>query len=224
MDIPKFRTDLKNKDFSGALSTIQKFNQLPDTFQDSQFEQLFPNLPDEDNEMSLFMHVIFTKNLNCIQACLQPYLKNKKLVRKIVNFTCHQHLYTPLMMAVITGSLETVQFLMKHGADKTSVNKINKTACELAAFTGQNEIAAFISNYFDVTSNDKLYKNFSKEELDLLSETNLAPANLALNYLPLVETGKIDKGHLKAWVGVLAVSLRLILGFWLPKKPLAKIP
>ena len=52
---------------------------------------------------------------------------------------------------------------------------------DLAAFTGQSEIAAFLSNYYDSS------KIKSKKTLALLSETNLAPANIALNHLKNID-------------------------------------
>jgi len=144
MDIDAFLKKLKVKDVNYCLDKIKHYNETSSTsIPSTDSLKLLPNLPDAENEMSILMHTIFTGNLNLVEELLKPFIKNEQILTKIVNFTIHKHNYTPLMMAVITGKIEIVKLLMQCGADKAAKNKVDKTAIDLAAFTGVPEIAAF---------------------------------------------------------------------------------
>lgn len=175
MDSAEYQKCLKSKNYEQAIHLINSsLKNNP--------EQNLCNQPDPENEMTLLMHTIFTGNLPCVN-CLLATAANKK---EAVNYTIHKNDYTPLMMSTLSGNLELVKMLLQAGANKSARSSIGKTAAELAAFTGQSEIAALLSNYY---SNEKVT---CAEVKRLLAETNLAPSNVALNY----DLAKIDVDQL----------------------------
>ena len=126
---------------------------------------------DPQGEMTIFMHAIHTGQLDLVKAILAS-IKNKK---EIINYTIHEAGYTPLMMSVLTGNADLVRYLLDNGADRNVKNKIDKSAAELAAFTGHNEIAAIITSRIDKVISCPFIS-------ELVTETCLAPAFIALKY------------------------------------------
>jgi len=160
--IQQFQDFLKSKNYEACLNFINEH----------QSENLC-DLPDPENEMTLFMHTVFTGKLFLVKPMLSTAIDKKYSV----NFTIHKNNYTPLMMSTLTNKIEVVKYLLENGADTSARSSINKTAAELAAFTGHSEIAALLSNFYytDVKMSDTMKK--------LVAETNLAPANIALRYM-----------------------------------------
>ncbi|XP_074652447.1 ankyrin repeat and MYND domain-containing protein 2-like [Tubulanus polymorphus] len=71
-----------------------------------------------------------------------------------VNSHKHDHGYTTLMFAALTGKEDVVTLILEAGAVKSETNKVHRTAGQMAAFVGQHRVATLINNFF------------SREELD----------------------------------------------------------
>ncbi|XP_071044027.1 ankyrin repeat and MYND domain-containing protein 2 [Parasteatoda tepidariorum] len=67
-----------------------------------------------------------------------------------VNATTHVSRYSALTFASLSGNIDVVNLLLEHGASTTSVNSINKTASQMAAFVGNHHIVSIINNYLPI--------------------------------------------------------------------------
>merc|ERR1711953_865981 len=85
------------------------------------------DLPDPENEMTLFMHTVFSGQLDIVKAMLSTAVDKKASV----NFTIHKNAYTPLMMSTLTNNINVVRYLLENGADTSAQSSIGKTAGEL---------------------------------------------------------------------------------------------
>ncbi|CAF1330102.1 unnamed protein product [Didymodactylos carnosus] len=81
----------------------------------------------------------------------------KYLLKHGANVNDHEHDqgYTALMFAALSGNSQVVQVLLEAGAKPHQTNRINRTAAQLAAFTGQRQCVDTINNY--VTLDDLKY-------------------------------------------------------------------
>ncbi|KAG1701331.1 Ankyrin repeat and MYND domain-containing protein 2 [Nymphon striatum] len=77
-----------------------------------------------------------------------------------VNLNTHDHKYTALMFAALSGKLDCVSFLLENGASTTPVNSIGRTAAQLAAFISNHDVVSLINNFM------------SKEEIDYFTVPN----------------------------------------------------
>lgn len=182
--IKQYQDFLKTKNYEGCLNFISEH----------QSTENLCDLPDPENEMTLFMHTVFTGQLFLVK----PMLSTAADKKASVNFTIHKNDYTPLMMSTLTNKIEVVKYLLENGADTSLRSSINKTAAELAAFTGHSEIAALLSNFYQ--TDVKMSKTMTK----LVAETNLAPSNIALRYMtqlddPVNKEQLMDIYQKEAW-------------------------
>lgn len=60
---------------------------------------------------------------------------------------------TPLHIATKQGEVDSVAYLIQHGADTDAIDHLNRTACSLARFLGHTEVANFLGAYKE---NEKL--------------------------------------------------------------------
>ncbi|CAL1292895.1 unnamed protein product [Larinioides sclopetarius] len=67
-----------------------------------------------------------------------------------VNLTKHVSRYSALTFAGLSGKADVVRLLLEHGASTTSVNSINKTAAQMAAFVGNHHIVSIINNFIPI--------------------------------------------------------------------------
>ncbi|CAF0895510.1 unnamed protein product [Adineta steineri] len=79
------------------------------------------------------------------------------LLKHGANVNDHEHDqgYTALMFGALSGNTEVVRILLEAGAKTHQINRIGRTASQLAAFTGQKQCVDTINNY--VTLDDLKY-------------------------------------------------------------------
>ncbi|GFS29352.1 ankyrin repeat and MYND domain-containing protein 2 [Trichonephila inaurata madagascariensis] len=68
-----------------------------------------------------------------------------------VNLTKHVSQYSALTFAALSGNPDVVNLLLQYGAITTSVNSINKTAAQMAAFVGNHYIVSVINNFIPIS-------------------------------------------------------------------------
>lgn len=62
--------------------------------------------------------------------------------------TCqHEHAYTALHFAALSGNSDLCHLLMSHGARLTATNSVGRTAAQMAAFVGNHNCVATINNF-----------------------------------------------------------------------------
>ncbi|CAF3447993.1 unnamed protein product [Rotaria sp. Silwood2] len=77
-----------------------------------------------------------------------------------VNDHEHDQGYTALMFGALSGNNEVVRILLEAGAKPHQTNRINRTAAQLAAFTGQKQCVDTINNYVTLEDlNKRKYNN-----------------------------------------------------------------
>ncbi|KAK8389042.1 hypothetical protein O3P69_020779 [Scylla paramamosain] len=109
-----------------------------------------------------------------------------------VNSDSHDHRYSPLHFAALSGNVEAVQHLLTAGARTYHTNTLGRTATQMAAFVGNHAVVALINNYVpmcDVTQytqpsglekEAKLPSSAAKAVYDLIMQVNLHPVRIAL--------------------------------------------
>ncbi|MPC89670.1 Ankyrin repeat and MYND domain-containing protein 2 [Portunus trituberculatus] len=109
-----------------------------------------------------------------------------------VNSDSHDHRYSPLHFAALSGNIEAVRHLLTAGARTYHTNTLGRTATQMAAFVGNHAVVALINNYVplsDVTQyttpsglekEAKLPSIAAKAVYDLIMQVNLHPVRIAL--------------------------------------------
>lgn len=64
-----------------------------------------------------------------------------------VNACQHEHAYTALHFAALSGNAELCHLLMSHGARLTATNSVGRTPAQMAAFVGNHNCVAAINNF-----------------------------------------------------------------------------
>lgn len=74
----------------------------------------------------------------------------KLLLRHGADVNCHQHEhgYTALMFAALSGNKDITWVMLEAGAETDVVNSVGRTAAQMAAFVGQHDCVAIINNFF----------------------------------------------------------------------------
>ncbi|XP_068710703.1 ankyrin repeat and MYND domain-containing protein 2-like isoform X2 [Montipora foliosa] len=67
-----------------------------------------------------------------------------------VNSNYHEHQYTALMFACLSGSVDTTRVLLEAGARVNAENNLGRTAAQLGAFVGQTDCVSLINNFLSV--------------------------------------------------------------------------
>lgn len=109
-----------------------------------------------------------------------------------VNNIKHDHRYSALHFAGLSGSTECVQLLLKSGSRAYHVNTLGRTATQMAAFVGNHAVVALINNYVNYESIEyytvpqgletepKLQPVAAKPLYDLVMQVNIHPVRIAL--------------------------------------------
>ncbi|XP_044242896.1 ankyrin repeat and MYND domain-containing protein 2 isoform X3 [Ursus arctos] len=74
----------------------------------------------------------------------------KLLLRHGADVNCHQHEhgYTALMFAALSGNKDITWVMLEAGAETDVVNSVGRTAAQMAAFVGQHDCVTIINNFF----------------------------------------------------------------------------
>lgn len=141
-------------------------------------------------------------------AAYKGYYKLCKLLLDCgadVNLSEHVSRYSALTFAGLSGNADVVRLLLEHGANPTSLNSINKTAAQMAAFVGNHLIVSIINNFIPISEIHYFTKvqgleNEPKLPLEMAGivhkiaiTTNINPVRLALYVkanLSLIENAK----------------------------------
>uniref|UniRef100_A0A0N4ZF64 MYND-type domain-containing protein n=1 Tax=Parastrongyloides trichosuri TaxID=131310 RepID=A0A0N4ZF64_PARTI len=87
---------------------------------------------------------------------------NEELVEWLLAHNANPHSkanndsYTSLMFAALSGNARICQMLLEAGVNSEALNKLGKTASEMAAFTGQHECVSVINSYVSYSVVDKI--------------------------------------------------------------------
>lgn len=133
-----------------------------------------------------------------------------------VNYQGHKQGYTALMFAGLSGNLDIIELLLKNGAQTNYVNKIGRTAAQMAAFVGNHNVVAFISNFFEMEEvNVYAVKQVIPSELviplyTIFLQLNITPVKVLLSLNVEFEKHRhqsnITKGSiLESWHSVVTV-------------------
>ncbi|XP_017768768.1 PREDICTED: ankyrin repeat and MYND domain-containing protein 2 [Nicrophorus vespilloides] len=110
-----------------------------------------------------------------------------------VNKCEHEHEYSALHFAALSGNIELVHVLLANGVKVNATNSINRTAAQMAAFVGYHHIVTTINNFIpksDVDYYTVIHGQESAPHLDPeLAENfynfsllyNLHPVNIAMS-------------------------------------------
>ncbi|KAK0081420.1 hypothetical protein PV325_012209 [Microctonus aethiopoides] len=93
----------------------------------------------DDNGMSPLQHACYKGNKEIVQMLLDQGAD--------VNLCQHEHAYTALHFAALSGNAELCHLLMSYGAKLTATNSVGRTPAQMAAFVGNHSCVATINNY-----------------------------------------------------------------------------
>ncbi|KAK7085593.1 Ankyrin repeat and MYND domain-containing protein 2 [Halocaridina rubra] len=128
-----------------------------------------------------------------------------------INDDSHDHRYSPLHFAALSGNIETVQLLLTSGARTYHTNTLGRTATQMAAFVGNHTVVALINNYLPISDVEyytqphglekegKLPSSVSRSLYDLIMQVNLHPVKIALT----VEDSKELQNNMESAAAVL---------------------
>lgn len=66
-----------------------------------------------------------------------------------VNCHQHEHGYTALMFAALSGNKDITWVMLEAGAETDVVNSVGRTAAQMAAFVGQHDCVTIINNFLE---------------------------------------------------------------------------
>ncbi|XP_065674225.1 ankyrin repeat and MYND domain-containing protein 2 isoform X2 [Hydra vulgaris] len=154
----------------------------------------------EEDGMTALMYASYKGNEEMIEYLL--------LHGANVNSDTHKDLYTPLMFATLSGSADSVRLLLEAGAKSDTINKINRTASQLGAFTGRHDCVSIINNFVQLEDIEYYTRKQGFDEFILkehlvkplhkyLITPNLNPVKLVLyvkeNTVLLADYTSVDK-------------------------------
>ena len=103
-----------------------------------------------------------------------------------VNGGDHEHGYTTLHFAALSGAVEICRVLLEAGVKTDRVNTVKRTAAQMAGFVGNHEAVAVINNY---VPKEAVYAFTRKQPLE--DEAKL-PLALAKPLHDLVQTVRVQ--------------------------------
>lgn len=110
-----------------------------------------------------------------------------------MNICKHEHGYTSLHFAGLSGNREICHILLKAGATTTTVNTVGRTASQMAAFVGNHNCVATINNFIPksdvdyytvkqgVQENPYLPAFLTDSFHKFVTQININPVRVALN-------------------------------------------
>ena len=156
----------------------------------------------DENLMTPLQHAAYKGNKDMVQILLD-YVSSCNTLSKPINLCSfqgadpnlckHQHNYTALHFAGLSGNFEVCLALLVAGARPDVTNAVNRTASQMAAFVGHHKCVAIINNYVQKSNVDYytvahglhtkpylppyLAESFHK----LIIQVNMHPVKVALN-------------------------------------------
>ncbi|CAH2001034.1 unnamed protein product [Acanthoscelides obtectus] len=139
----------------------------------------------DGNLMSPLQHAAYKGNKEIVQLLLDQGAD--------VNFCEHQHNYTALHFAGLSGNREVVLALLLSGAKTQETNTVGRTAAQMAAFVGHHNCVAVINNYIPKSEVDyytrihglemqQYLMPFLSDSLHkFIMEVNIHPVKVVLN-------------------------------------------
>ncbi|XP_023023456.2 ankyrin repeat and MYND domain-containing protein 2 [Leptinotarsa decemlineata] len=101
-------------------------------------ENINANIVDE-NSMTPLQHAAYKGNKEIVQNLLDQGAD--------VNYSEHQHNYTALHFAGLSGKADVCYALLLSGAKTDVTNSVGRTASQMAAFVGHHDCVAIINNF-----------------------------------------------------------------------------
>ncbi|XP_044268785.1 ankyrin repeat and MYND domain-containing protein 2 [Tribolium madens] len=139
----------------------------------------------DENAMTPLQHAAYKGNKDMVQMLLD-YGADPNLCK-------HQHNYTALHFAGLSGNFEVCLALLVAGAHPEVTNAVNRTASQMAAFVGHHKCVAIINNYIPksevdyytvvqgVQTEPYLPPFLSESFHKLIIQVNVHPVKIALN-------------------------------------------
>ncbi|XP_051176721.1 ankyrin repeat and MYND domain-containing protein 2 [Leptopilina boulardi] len=93
----------------------------------------------DKNGMSLLQHACYKGNKEIAQMLLDQGVD--------VNSCQHEHEYTALHFAALSGNSDLCHLLLSHGARISATNSVGRTAAQMAAFVGNHNCVSTINNF-----------------------------------------------------------------------------
>jgi len=93
----------------------------------------------DENSMTPLQHAAYKGNKEMVQMFLDQGAD--------VNICQHQHAYTALHFAGLSGNAEVCSILLLNGAKSLVINSVGRTASQMAAFVGNHSCVSTINNY-----------------------------------------------------------------------------
>ncbi|KAL3268837.1 hypothetical protein HHI36_007928 [Cryptolaemus montrouzieri] len=134
----------------------------------------------DENSMTPLQHAAYKGNREMVQMLIDQ--------GSDVNLCEHQHNYTALHFAGLSGNIEVCIALLLAGAKSNVTNTVGRTASQMAAFVGHHSCVAIINNYVPKEEVDYYLKNkpllpkFLAESFHkFIMQVNIHPVKVALN-------------------------------------------
>lgn len=96
----------------------------------------------------------------------------------------HEHKYSTLHFAALSGNVEVCQLLLEHGADISTVNSVGRTPAQMAGFVGEQSF--FLS--LDVLKCDKHSPLSSQVTISVFQPSTTSFRNRISSFTQLIET------------------------------------
>ncbi|XP_066593759.1 ankyrin repeat and MYND domain-containing protein 2 [Prorops nasuta] len=93
----------------------------------------------DENGMSPLQHACYKGNKEIVQMLLDQGADP--------NACKHEHAYTALHFAALSGNADLCHLLMSYGAKLTATNSVGRTPAQMAAFVGNHNCVATINNF-----------------------------------------------------------------------------
>ncbi|XP_023171339.2 ankyrin repeat and MYND domain-containing protein 2 [Drosophila hydei] len=139
----------------------------------------------DDSGMSILAHASFKGNKEAVQLLLD--------MGADINLNQHGADYTPLHFAALSGNTHVCRQLLDAGINPNSINSVNRTASQMAAFVGNHSCVETINSYVTCSSLE-YYTQLHGQQTEpyipavllrafhsFVTEINLHPVRITLN-------------------------------------------
>ncbi|KAJ8964566.1 hypothetical protein NQ314_004870 [Rhamnusium bicolor] len=139
----------------------------------------------DENSMTPLQHAAYKGNKEIVQILLDQGAD--------VNYCEHQHNYTALHFAGLSGNTEVCLALLLSGAKSHVTNTVGRTAAQMAAFVGHHNCVAVINNFVPKSDIEHYTKNHGSQASPYLPpfliesfhkfimQVNIHPVKVVLN-------------------------------------------